>query len=103
PPIWSSFKVHPIRKTTDPEDPDLLIAVSTCRYAERRMSRRVWASASWFVVLLVPVRGISPLAIYPPNPNGASPPHLGRTTFVNTLCGKHVLSHKDADDAANAH
>ena len=67
------------------------------------MSRRVWASASWFVVLLVPVRGISPLAIYPPNPNGASPPHLGRTTFVNTLCGKHVLSHKDADDAANAH
>jgi cell division control protein 11 len=27
----------------------------------------------------------------------------GRTTFVNTLCGKHVLSHKDSDDAANAH
>lgn len=27
----------------------------------------------------------------------------GRTTFVNTLCGKHVLEGKDADDAANAH
>ncbi|CAI7657976.1 unnamed protein product [Penicillium bialowiezense] len=27
----------------------------------------------------------------------------GRTTFVNTLCGKHVLDGKDADDAANAH
>ncbi|RWQ96089.1 putative septin AspA [Paecilomyces variotii] len=27
----------------------------------------------------------------------------GRTTFVNTLCGKKVLEHKDADDAANAH
>jgi hypothetical protein len=28
---------------------------------------------------------------------------LGRTTFVNTLCGKKVLSGKDADDATNAH
>ncbi|KAI1622607.1 peanut-like protein 1 [Exophiala viscosa] len=27
----------------------------------------------------------------------------GRTTFVNTLCGKRVLQSKDADDAANAH
>ncbi|OGE57049.1 hypothetical protein PENARI_c002G08870 [Penicillium arizonense] len=27
----------------------------------------------------------------------------GRTTFVNTLCGKQVLEGKDADDAANAH
>ncbi|PTU25239.1 hypothetical protein P175DRAFT_0472320 [Aspergillus ochraceoroseus IBT 24754] len=27
----------------------------------------------------------------------------GRTTFVNTLCGKPVLQSKDADDAANAH
>lgn len=27
----------------------------------------------------------------------------GRTTFVNTLCGKRVLHAKDADDAANAH
>jgi cell division control protein 11 len=27
----------------------------------------------------------------------------GRTTFVNTLCGKRVLEHKDADDADNAH
>jgi hypothetical protein len=27
----------------------------------------------------------------------------GRTTFVNTLCGKRVLQAKDADDAANAH
>ncbi|KDN59833.1 putative septin [Colletotrichum sublineola] len=26
----------------------------------------------------------------------------GRTTFVNTLCGKSVLGHKDADDAAAA-
>lgn len=28
---------------------------------------------------------------------------LGRTTFVNTLCGKKVLEGKDADDAENAH
>lgn len=28
---------------------------------------------------------------------------LGRTTFVNTLCGKRVLHSKDSDDAANAH
>lgn len=27
----------------------------------------------------------------------------GRTTFVNTLCGRRVLQPKDADDAANAH
>ncbi|RDA89188.1 hypothetical protein CP532_0538 [Ophiocordyceps camponoti-leonardi (nom. inval.)] len=27
----------------------------------------------------------------------------GRTTFVNTLCGKDVLQHKDSDDAADAH
>jgi hypothetical protein len=27
----------------------------------------------------------------------------GRTTFVNTLCGKKVLQSKDADDASNAH
>lgn len=27
----------------------------------------------------------------------------GRTTFVNTLCGKRVLQSKDSDDAANAH
>ena len=27
----------------------------------------------------------------------------GRTTFVNTLCGKRVLYPKEADDAANAH
>lgn len=27
----------------------------------------------------------------------------GRTTFVNTLCGKQVLPGKDDDDAANAH
>ncbi|KAI5293432.1 hypothetical protein KEM52_005538 [Ascosphaera acerosa] len=27
----------------------------------------------------------------------------GRTTFVNTLCGKKVLAGKDSDDAANAH
>ncbi|TVY48562.1 Septin-like protein [Lachnellula occidentalis] len=27
----------------------------------------------------------------------------GRTTFVNTLCGKKVLTAKDADDATNAH
>lgn len=29
--------------------------------------------------------------------------YTGRTTFVNTLCGKKVLQSKDADDAANAH
>jgi hypothetical protein len=38
---------------------------------------------------------------------GASPWQLtlypGRTTFVNTLCGKKVLQGKDADDATNAH
>ena len=28
---------------------------------------------------------------------------IGRTTFVNTLCGKKVLKGKDTDDAANAH
>jgi septin family protein len=28
---------------------------------------------------------------------------VGRTTFVNTLCGKKVLEGKDADDATNAH
>ncbi|CUS07391.1 unnamed protein product [Tuber aestivum] len=27
----------------------------------------------------------------------------GRTTFVNTLCGKKVLQSKDSDDSANAH
>lgn len=27
----------------------------------------------------------------------------GRTTFVNTLCNKHVIDHKYSDDAANAH
>lgn len=27
----------------------------------------------------------------------------GRTTFVNNLCGKNVLSGMDADDATNAH
>ena len=28
---------------------------------------------------------------------------LGRTTFVNTLCGKTVLSHKESDDPNAAH
>lgn len=27
----------------------------------------------------------------------------GRTTFVNTLCGKRVLKGKDSDDPHNAH
>jgi hypothetical protein len=27
----------------------------------------------------------------------------GRTTFVNTLCGKKVLQGKDSDDPTNAH
>lgn len=27
----------------------------------------------------------------------------GRTTFVNTLCGKTVLDHKDSDDPSSAH
>ena len=27
----------------------------------------------------------------------------GRTTFVNTLCGKKVLRGKDSDDASTAH
>lgn len=29
--------------------------------------------------------------------------NTGRTTFVNTLCGKKILAGKDDDDAANAH
>lgn len=36
-------------------------------------------------------------------PDVAIDPYLGRTTFVNTLCGKKVLAGKDADDATNAH
>lgn len=27
----------------------------------------------------------------------------GRTTFVNTLCGKSVLSHRDSDDPTGVH
>ncbi|KAK4647066.1 Cell division control protein 11 [Podospora bellae-mahoneyi] len=27
----------------------------------------------------------------------------GRTTFVNTLCGKPVLGHKESDDPSTAH
>lgn len=27
----------------------------------------------------------------------------GRTTFVNTLCGRKVLSHKESDDPTIAH
>jgi cell division control protein 11 len=27
----------------------------------------------------------------------------GRTTFVNTLCGKEVLEHKESDDPSTAH
>lgn len=29
--------------------------------------------------------------------------HSGRTTFVNTLCGKKVLQSKDSDDPTHAH
>ena len=29
--------------------------------------------------------------------------YQGRTTFVNTLCGKRVLQSKDADDPTHAH
>lgn len=28
---------------------------------------------------------------------------IGRTTFVNTLCGKPVIGHKESDDASTAH
>lgn len=28
---------------------------------------------------------------------------IGRTTFVNTLCSKAVLEHKEADEAGEAH
>ena len=28
---------------------------------------------------------------------------IGRTTFINTLCGQKVLQHKEADDPMNAH
>ena len=30
-------------------------------------------------------------------------PSTGRTTFVNTLCGKPVLEHKESDDPSDAH
>ena len=30
-------------------------------------------------------------------------PSTGRTTFVNTLCGKPVLEHKESDDPSAAH
>ena len=44
---------------------------------------------------------------YAVNSYSSSPPvanpRKGRTTFVNTLCGKQVLQSKDADDAENAH
>ena len=33
----------------------------------------------------------------------ARPSVLGRTTFVNTLCGKTVLPHKESDDPTAAH
>lgn len=29
--------------------------------------------------------------------------NIGRTTFVNTLCGKSVLGHKESDDPTGAH
>lgn len=38
-----------------------------------------------------------------PTPTTGTNQDTGRTTFVNTLCGKRVLSAKEADDAANAH
>jgi hypothetical protein len=34
---------------------------------------------------------------------GLTIPLPGRTTFVNTLCGKTVLGHKDSDDPNSAH
>lgn len=42
----------------------------------------------------------------PPTAHGAVHSFVffpGRTTFVNTLCGKKVLHAKEADDAASAH
>jgi cell division control protein 11 len=42
----------------------------------------------------------------PPTAHGATHSFVffsGRTTFVNTLCGKKVLHAKEADDAASAH
>lgn len=27
----------------------------------------------------------------------------GRTTFINTLCGRRILDHKESDDPMNAH
>lgn len=33
----------------------------------------------------------------------AYPRFPGRTTFVNTLCGKSVIGHKDSDDPNGAH
>ena len=61
------------------------------------MSRKESSSPSWSVVLLA-------LVSYPPTTSPAiAKPSSGRTTFVNTLCGKKVLQSKDSDDAANAH
>jgi septin family protein len=65
------------------------------------MSRRVSNSALWSAAPQEPVcsaqhdflQGRRPLIAHQP----------GRTTFVNTLCGKKVLQGKDADDATNAH
>lgn len=40
------------------------------------------------------------LLAYSVNSNHAQ---KGRTTFVNTLCNKDVLTHKNADDPTDAH
>lgn len=74
------------------------------------MSRRAFSSVSWFAA------PVAPVSIFVKRTLHHRPHHThertlstdsaglpGRTTFVNTLCGKKVLYPKDADDAANAH
>ncbi len=71
------------------------------RFVERRTSRRVYNSALWSVVLQELVCSHQHNPRWSNRKLTACP--IGRTTFVNTLCGKKVLQGKDADDATNAH
>jgi septin family protein len=52
----------------------------------------VWSFWNWYVAITTQNR-----------PTRTKEAITGRTTFVNTLCGKKVLEGKDADDASNAH
>jgi len=63
------------------------------------MSRRESNFVSWFAEPLE-------LVIHDPSSTVLDQPLTscqGRTTFVNTLCGRELLAGRDSDDAANAH